>query len=90
MYRAIVINTKDPQGLGRIQVKAPDISGEQVLGWALPSVPPNNFSKKIGSALPPVGAMVWIQFERGDASSPIWTGRFFTSPTETPPALRSS
>jgi hypothetical protein len=87
-YRAVVISTRDPEGLGRIRVAAPEIGGEEVLGWALPCFPTNGSPKKIGSALPLEGATVWIEFERGDLSFPIWSGRFFRTPAETPPSLR--
>jgi uncharacterized protein involved in type VI secretion and phage assembly len=42
-------------------------------GWALPSLP---YAGK-GSGffrVPPPGAGVWIEFEAGDVSRPIWTG----------------
>jgi hypothetical protein len=87
-YRAVVINTTDPEGLGRIQVEAPELGNVEVLGWALPCFPTISSSKKIGSALPPVGASVWIEFERGDPLFPIWSGRFFSTAAETPPSLR--
>jgi hypothetical protein len=83
-----VIDTRDPEGLGRIRVAAPEISGAKVLGWALPCFPTNGSSRKTGSALPLEGATVWIEFERGDLSFPIWSGRFFTTPAETPASLR--
>ncbi|PYX89959.1 MAG: hypothetical protein DMG68_03435 [Acidobacteria bacterium] len=86
-YRAIVFNTMDPEGRGRIQFVAPDFAGEEVLGWALPCFPSTSYSKKIGSALPRVGATVWVEFERGDPLFPIWSGRFFSSRAETPPSL---
>jgi Type VI secretion system/phage-baseplate injector OB domain len=87
-YRAVVINTTDPEGIGRIQVTVPELGNAEVLGWALPCFPTNSSSKKIGSALPLVGAAVWIEFERGDPLFPIWSGRFFSTSAETPPSLR--
>jgi hypothetical protein len=30
-------------------------------------------------AIPPVGAAVWIEFEAGDTSRPIWTGGWWTA-----------
>jgi uncharacterized protein involved in type VI secretion and phage assembly len=87
-YRAVVINTRDPEGLGRIRVAAPEIGGGEVLGWALPCFPTNYSSKKTGSALPLEGATVWIEFERGDPLFPIWSGRLFSTAAETPPSLK--
>ena len=88
-YPATVIDTIDPQNLGRIRVAVPDLLDRGPV-LAMPCVPPNNTSKKLGSALPRVGAAVWVEFERGDPSSPIWSGCFFTSSAETPPSLRHS
>ncbi len=46
------------------------------LSWALPCVP--YAGQEVGFfALPPPGAMVWIEFEGGDPSLPIWTGCFW-------------
>jgi hypothetical protein len=88
-YRATVTNTKDPQNLGRIGVAVPDLS-DRGPGWAMPCAPANSTSRKLGSALPRVGATVWVEFERGDRKFPIWSGCFFTAAAETPPSLRHS
>ncbi|PZR75003.1 MAG: hypothetical protein DLM73_06405 [Chthoniobacterales bacterium] len=85
-YRAVVVNTNDPQAIGRIQVTVPEITDREI-GLAMRCVPPNNTSTKLGSALPRVGAKVWVEFERGDLNFPIWSGCFF-GPGETPPSLR--
>jgi uncharacterized protein involved in type VI secretion and phage assembly len=34
--------------------------------------------------VPAIGASVWVEFERGDAGSPIWTGGFWGSTGEVP------
>ena len=84
-YRGVVINNVDPMAMGRIQVSVPEFSD---LGWAMPCVPRND-SKKVGSALPEIGAGIWIEFEQGDLDSPIWTGSFYGSAAEVPPSLRN-
>jgi Type VI secretion system/phage-baseplate injector OB domain len=66
--RAEVRDVKDPDKEGRIITR---IVGEEEMGdlpWAIPNFPPNQFS------LPKVGDHVWVEFERGDIESPIWTG----------------
>jgi len=88
-YRGVVISNNDPMRVGRIQVQVPDVSGDTTLGWAMPCVP-SNLPKQVGSALPKVGARVWIEFEAGDINQPVWTGRWFGSAGETPPSLRTS
>ena len=34
--------------------------------------------------VPPIGAGVWIEFERGDPDYPIWVGGYWGSAAETP------
>jgi hypothetical protein len=37
-------------------------------------------------AVPPVGAGVWIEFEGGDPTLPIWAGGYWGSAAEMPPS----
>ena len=77
-YRGVVTNNKDPNGLGRIQVKVQDVLGDKESGWAMPSVP--YAGKGVGLYLiPPKDAFVWIEFEHGDPDYPIWCGCFWAS-----------
>ncbi len=41
-------------------------------------------------SVPPVGAGVWIEFEQGDLSYPIWTGCFYGSAAEFPNLTRTA
>jgi hypothetical protein len=68
LFRGVVTNNIDPQGLMRIHVSAPAVYGEQDPPWAMPCVPPGTTS------VPEVGAQVWIEFEAGDPSRPVWMG----------------
>jgi Type VI secretion system/phage-baseplate injector OB domain len=75
-YRAVVANTSDPLQLGRIQVTVPEVLGETQSGWALPCAPYGG--PQCGFfAIPPVGAGVWVEFEAGDPSRPIWVGTWW-------------
>ncbi|MEH2372462.1 phage baseplate assembly protein V [Nostoc sp.] len=75
-YRGLVFNNKDPWEIGRVQAKVQEIFGNDPSGWALPCVP--YAGKGIGLFLiPPIGALVWIEFENGDPDYPIWTGCFW-------------
>lgn len=73
-YRGIVADV-DP-GTMRIKASVPSVLGPATSGWCLPCLPyagPN-----VGFAfLPEVGAGVWIEFEGGDVSYPIWSGCFW-------------
>jgi hypothetical protein len=84
-YRGTVENPIDLQGLGRVQVSVPDVLGDGKLSWAMPCVP--YAGKGVGFfAIPPKGANVWVEFERGDPDSPIWTGCFWgTGDAPAPP-----
>lgn len=57
----------------RIKARVPAVLGDATSGWCLPCVP--YAGKQVGFCfLPERGAMVWIEFEGGDPSYPIWTG----------------
>ncbi|MCP4341214.1 MAG: hypothetical protein GY799_20615 [Desulfobulbaceae bacterium] len=72
-YRGVVTSVDDPESMGRIQANVPEILGDEVSPWALPCTP--YAGDGLGAyAVPPVGAGVWIEFEAGDPSRPIWTG----------------
>jgi hypothetical protein len=74
-YRGLVVGNLDPTGRGRLQVRAPAVMGEEVV-WAAPCVP--YAGNGVGLfALPPVGAGVWIEFEAGETSYPIWSGCYW-------------
>lgn len=75
-YQATVMNNLDPQSLGRLQAFVPAVLGEIPTGWAKPCVPYAGPASGFFS-VPPVGAGVWIEFEAGDVSQPIWTGCYW-------------
>ena len=71
-YLGIVKNTADPLRRGRLKVQVPQVLGETEI-WALPCVP--YAGKDVGFLfLPKKETSVWIEFEAGDPSHPIWTG----------------
>lgn len=72
-YRGFVTDNDDPKGMGRVRARVPDVLGDVETGWALPCAP--YAGDGTGShTVPPVDAGVWIEFEGGDVSRPIWTG----------------
>lgn len=72
-YRGLVTDNMDPDNLGRLRVLVPEVLGEVVTGWASPCAP--YFGTQAGFfAMPPIGAGVWVEFEAGDLSRPIWVG----------------
>lgn len=72
-HRGLVRDVDDPDKLGRIKAQVPEILGEEDSPWALPCVPFAGASHGL-VLLPEVGDGVWIEFEAGDPSRPIWTG----------------
>lgn len=72
-YRGIVRDVTDPDGLGRILATVPSVLGDEDSAWALPAVPFAGAAHGL-TLLPKVGDGVWIEFEAGDVSLPIWTG----------------
>jgi uncharacterized protein involved in type VI secretion and phage assembly len=75
----------------RIKAKVPSVLQDQATGWCMPCVPyagPN-----VGMAfLPEVGAGVWIEFEGGDVSYPVWVGCYWREgekPGDAAPAVKT-
>jgi hypothetical protein len=74
-YRGIVAANNDTQALGRIQATLAAFQG-MLTNWALPCVPYAGLN--VGFfAMPPIGASVWIEFEGGNPSYPVWSGCFW-------------
>lgn len=89
LYRGVVIDTADQTERGRLKVKVPSVLGDQQL-WAMPCVP--YAGDGVGFyAMPPLGTGVWLQFEGGDPSYPVWTGFFWADdqlPDESSEAIK--
>ncbi len=65
IYNGIVVNNSDPSSTNRLQISVPQITGDDFLNWAEPSL-------KSAVVLPEVGDKVWVTFESGDTSYPVW------------------
>jgi uncharacterized protein involved in type VI secretion and phage assembly len=73
-YRGIVTDV-EPSTM-RIKAKVPSVLGETQTGWCMPCVP--YAGPKVGFAfLPEIGSGIWIEFEGGDVSYPIWVGGYW-------------
>lgn len=83
-FRGVVTDNTDD--LGRIRATVADVYGSEKSPWALPAVP--YAGNGVGLYLiPPVGALVWIEFEHGDPDHPVWSGCFWAenqAPATTP------
>lgn len=74
-YRGTVTANTDPTSRGRIKVRVPAVLGGLEV-WAMPCVPYAGSGVGFYS-LPNAGTGVWVEFEAGDSSYPIWTGCFW-------------
>jgi len=78
-YRATVVSNTDPMMNGRLQV---DVEAASVTSaWAEASVPPVPTSLL---TLPENGSTIWVEFEGGDVTRPIWTGAMWGSAVQVP------
>jgi uncharacterized protein involved in type VI secretion and phage assembly len=65
---------------GRIKAYVPAVLGSTTTGWCDPCVP--YAGSQVGIAfLPEPGYGVWIEFEGGDVSYPIWSGCYWRDVT---------
>jgi uncharacterized protein involved in type VI secretion and phage assembly len=72
-YRGQVTDNQDPNNLGRIKAHVPEVLGNVDTGWALPVAPYAGDGMGLYT-VPANGATVWIEFEAGDTSRPLWSG----------------
>jgi uncharacterized protein involved in type VI secretion and phage assembly len=74
-YRGTVVDNDDQNQQGRLKVQVPAVLGELEV-WALPCVP--YAGDGVGLyLLPEADTGVWVEFEAGDPSFPVWTGCFW-------------
>jgi hypothetical protein len=87
-YRGTVTDV-DPPTL-RIKATVPAVLGTTPSGWCLPCVP--YAGPDVGIFfVPSPGAGVWIEFEGGDVSQPIWSGCYWRTgelPSQATPTTR--
>ena len=82
-YRGSVLSNLDPQRIGRLQVKIPSLLASTPAIWAVPCFPCAGHQMGVW-ALPEIGAGVWVEFEEGDLTRPVWTGSWYASSADVP------
>jgi uncharacterized protein involved in type VI secretion and phage assembly len=87
-YRGTVLNNVDPMQQGRILAVVPDVTGPLPSSWAMPCLPLAGINTGIFT-VPPIGAGVWVEFEKGDPDYPVWVGGFWGSTAELPVMSRA-
>jgi uncharacterized protein involved in type VI secretion and phage assembly len=83
-FRGVVVDSNDPDKRGRVQVKVPDALGESEVSWAEPCTAYAGPDGVGFFTIPPKDTNVWVEFEQGDASYPIWAGCFWDKGDEVP------
>lgn len=81
MWPGVVVSTEDPQKLGRVRVRVPQVFGDPDnetdfvpdldLPWAIPILPVHDYH----AAFEP-GDGVWVSFWGGNPTFPMWHGQF--------------
>ncbi len=74
-YRGTVTDNNDPTSRGRIKVRVPAVLGGLEV-WAMPCTPYAGDGMGF-YAQPETGTGIFVEFEAGDPSYPIWTGFFW-------------
>ena len=72
-YRGLVATNDDKLGQGRITALVPEVLGLATSSFALPCTPYAGVQAGLFT-VPAVGSGVWIEFEAGDVTRPIWSG----------------
>jgi len=76
LYRGKVVNNIDPLELNRLLVDVPTLPCS-ISSFAYPASPFGGEQMGLVTT-PPMGANVWVKFENGDPSTPVWVGCFWT------------
>lgn len=72
VYRGVVTQIDDPLNKGRVKMQVPQVLASSTTNWAW------GVSHVSGEwpTPPPIGQGVWVMFEGGDPSYPVWIGTF--------------
>ena len=90
-YRGTVLNNLDPEQRGRLTLSVPAVLGAIPSTWAEPCAP---LAGPTGPPMgvyfvPPIGTGVWVEFENGDPSYPVWVGCRFGVASDVPTLARA-
>lgn len=88
LYRGVCVDPTDVEGLGRIRVTIPQVTGPDTVltAWPCkPALPQTYYTIPFGVRQPvvvdpattvKVGQGVWVMYEGGSADKPVWMGVF--------------
>ena len=72
IYRGMVVDNNDPNHMNSLQVAIPEIQGGIII-WALPFGQHGGLKTGFKYLAPEIGDTVYIMFEYGNPSKPLWT-----------------
>jgi phage baseplate assembly protein V len=87
VYRAVVTDVRDKEGLGRVQVKVPDVAAKP--GWA-PVATLMAGDRRGSWFVPDAGDEVLVAFQAGDASRPVVLGSLWSAKERPPESMDSA
>jgi len=71
IYKGIVTKNDDPACKNRLKVCVPQVKG--IILWAEPKGQHGAYKSGFKFLTPKVGDFVWVEFEGGDLSKPVWS-----------------
>jgi microcystin-dependent protein len=71
LYRGVVVDNNDPLGKGRVRLRVPQVLFNALTDWAWAQQ-----AHGVRVAPPAARQNVWVMFEGGDPSFPVWVGTF--------------
>lgn len=88
LYRALLVDSEDPEKRGRLRLLVPEVLGEIVSGWAEPCVPYGGVKDAGSYAIPPLTkdkdgnptTALWVTFRGGSVRYPVWLGTSWGAP----------
>ena len=83
-YRGFVVDNADPDHVARLKLRVPSVLGTTELDWARPCLPFGGLKDQGLFMIPEKEAQVWVEFEEGELSEPIWTGTFWQQADDSP------
>ncbi len=79
-YRGVVVNNLDPLGESRLLINVPSIPHALNM-WAQACVPYAGIMEGF-HVIPAIGSNVWVEFEAGNPSYPLWVGFYWGTAME--------
>lgn len=83
-FRGFVVDNQDPDKRARLKLRVPSVQGTPENHWALPCLPFGGLKEQGLFMVPEVGAQVWVEFEEGNLTHPIWAGTFWQQEGDPP------